>query len=1124
MERGFGHRAPLGLRTLHAAGTLGALGDARLLERFLEHEGPDREDAFAVLVHRHGPSVIGICRRMLGGPANALADADDAFQAVFLVLARKAGSLRRVDDLGPWLRAVAVRVSQEARRRSAKLRSREGGRLVDFPAAAAIDPDLFELRAFLDEELQRLPRRYREPLRLCELEGATRHDAARRLGIPEGTLSTRLARGRVMLRDRLTRRGVAVGALGAMFPAPAKAGSLGALADASTRLALKFAARDAAAGSVPATVASLAEGALLMIQTAKLKTILLAASALVVACLAAGLVAGRASPPAEAPAKLVAQAAEPPKGEKPSEPLQARGVVVDEAGNPVAGAEVRVDAFRPYERLGVTGPDGAFAIPARGDSLSYRPILVRVDDGRKLGVFQYGYNLSRAESEAAVRIIAKPSREVAVHVADAGKAPIEGAVVEVVGDYSAVAHATTGADGTAKLSVPIDSKVSWIVAKKEAVGFDYAELGKFDEFGRLRESVAAEELPDSVALTLESPRVARIKAVDTDGKPLAGVGFHIWLLKKEGRRSEVNYFSRLHGATTDADGIATFDWLPPSVGLLQFWPDGDGYAHRRVIVEEGRTEPVVATLVRNETIRGRVVLPDGSPAKDVQVVARGTGQGMDSGGGTVRSDDEGRYEISAAPNEAYAVFVDDEDWAAPSRLDVVVRPGKPVDGVDFQLAKGTIIKGTVTIGNGERPAAGESIRLTESGAQAPREFREAGDNTWRQILRQFGETTDAEGRYAIRVGPGTYTLSGPARTESETIEVTDQPEIVHDFHMPRPAKGPLAGRVIAGIDGKPVAGARIEIVSENPLSFPLPVTADDEGRFQTDRFLDTTILCAKSPDGSLGALVEIGPDDPEVVIPLTPTASATGLLLDEQGEPARNQELSWGRRVYSDAEHASFMHVFAPKVVSDDQGRFTLPALVVGQKYEISVKRDDVYRMAGVAEPQQPGPMDLGTLQVGAYEGDEQKAAASSFLPDAPDAGAVAPALDATTLDGAPVSLKDFAGKFVLLDFWATWCGPCLGEIPNLQDIHDTFAEDERFALLSLSIDETIDEPRKFQETRKLPWNQGFLKGEFDGPKAYGVRAIPAFVLVGPDGKIVARGMRGEEIKKAVAEALEKAE
>ena len=133
--------------------------------------------------------------------------------------------------------------------------------------------------------------------------------------------------------------------------------------------------------------------------------------------------------------------------------------------------------------------------------------------------------------------------------------------------------------------------------------------------------------------------------------------------------------------------------------------------------------------------------------------------------------------------------------------------------------------------------------------------------------------------------------------------------------------------------------------------------------------------------------------------------------------------------------------------------------------------------------------------------------------------------IEATTLDGKPLTLEDFKGKYVLLDFWATWCGPCIAEIPQLQAVHDAFGKDERFAILSLSVDEKIDEPRKFQEKRKLPWSQGFLGGGIHGPTPgrFGVRAIPAFVLVGPDGKIVARGMRGEEIKKAVEKALEKA-
>ena len=254
-------------------------------------------------------------------------------------------------------------------------------------------------------------------------------------------------------------------------------------------------------------------------------------------------------------------------------------------------------------------------------------------------------------------------------------------------------------------------------------------------------------------------------------------------------------------------------------------------------------------------------------------------------------------------------------------------------------------------------------------------------------------------------------------------------------------------------------------------------------------------------------------------------ATATGVLIDEKKRPVANTPLHWGRRVYLDEEQKLNMTCFGSKVVTDSEGRFTLPGLVVGQEYEIGIQRDRTFPEAGAVCPRSAQPIDLGTLQLGAYHSKSpaDPDAMSSFTKAAPGPGAVAPSIEATTLDGKPSSLADFKGKYVLLDFWATWCGPCIAEIPQLQVVHEMFGKDRRFAILSLSVDEKIDEPKAFQEKRKLPWTQAFLGVGIQGPipGKFGVRAIPAFVLVGPDGKIIARGMRGDDIKKEVEKALQ---
>lgn len=254
--------------TLFTTGTCVGLSDSELIEHFLNGRGPAGEAAFAALVARHGPMVLGVCRRVLGDQH----DAEDAFQATFLVLVRRAAAIARRELLGPWLHGVAIRTAAEARTRAARRRAKES-QVTDAPRAKHEDTSTAELRSLLDEELSRLPEKYRRPLILCELEGLARREASRRLGVPEGTISSRLARGRALLRERLVRRGLAISA-GTLAAALEREVSAVAVSEALTESTVKAAARFAAgsaAAAVSGTVATLTEGVLKTMFLSKLR-------------------------------------------------------------------------------------------------------------------------------------------------------------------------------------------------------------------------------------------------------------------------------------------------------------------------------------------------------------------------------------------------------------------------------------------------------------------------------------------------------------------------------------------------------------------------------------------------------------------------------------------------------------------------------------------------------------------------------------------------------------------------------------------------------------------------------------------------------------------------------------
>src|SRR5262245_20405601 len=258
----------------------GALTDGQLLECFISRRD---EAAFDALVRRHGPMVLGVCRRVL----RHTQDAEDAFQATFLVLVRKAPALGRRELVGNWLYGVAYRAALEAKRARRRLRERQVGTLPE-PAAVAEAEVWFDLRPILDQALHRLPDKYRLPVVLCDLEGRTRAEVARQLGIPEGTLSSRLATAHRLLGRRLARQGrvLSGGALAAALSASAASAAPPVLVS-TVRAALLAAAGQAAAPCVlPPAVVALTEGVLQAMLLMKLKVV--TALCLAVGVLAAG--------------------------------------------------------------------------------------------------------------------------------------------------------------------------------------------------------------------------------------------------------------------------------------------------------------------------------------------------------------------------------------------------------------------------------------------------------------------------------------------------------------------------------------------------------------------------------------------------------------------------------------------------------------------------------------------------------------------------------------------------------------------------------------------------------------------------------------------------------------------
>ncbi len=645
--------------------------------------------------------------------------------------------------------------------------------------------------------------------------------------------------------------------------------------------------------------------------------------------------------------------AEDAEGKDDSQQVELTGRLVDEQKNPVEGVLVEARYYDGTSEA-KTDTDGRFRLSLPDRSRLRFLFLLAASADRTAMATQTLLNMEYLEPPEDLTLEWKPSVRIEVRVVDAEGEPVAEARVGAEMSHQYLVVGTTSDAGNAVLAIPADrARMTLIHAVKASVGMDYiaipSSIDRPDGNGR-------KQLETPLVLSLTGARPLRVAVRDAETDlPIVGAKVYPVSLSKE--RGQESFYNRrvLEGlyALTDENGEATLDWLP----TWNAWPrlalnvdKADYRTFNAHVPHEEDAEPVTVKLDRLIPLRGRVVFADGRPAAGIQINASGSGPSRDGSRIVVSSrnfattDDDGRYELMLPPYQAYLVAVNDQQWAAEPRSGFTIMPGPPVEEVDFVLRPTTRVFGRITAGPEKDPIPQLSILLWLNGEHSEVQYvNERGET--RQLLTSARihsyHKTNEEGEFEFFVGPGTYTFRGPAQAEQVEFEIGDETEQEINIHAPRPDRGQLTGLVLTGDPPRPVPQARIEgVYRYNMPGQDLTATTNNEGQFIVERELHRTVLCARSEDGRLAGVVEIGPDEKHVQIDVEPTASLIGRILDRDGQPAEGQEISYGIKVPAGDDNAPWRVAFGGTVNTDADGRYELTKLVVGQSYCVNVTMD----------------------------------------------------------------------------------------------------------------------------------------------------------------------------------------
>ncbi len=626
-----------------------------------------------------------------------------------------------------------------------------------------------------------------------------------------------------------------------------------------------------------------------------------------------------------------------------------RGLVVDVQGAPVAGVRFFTFLSPENEAAGESDSRGRFDLRIKQRTVPGLALFAQTADRSLQAYHQLESDLDGVRSPSPVRLVLKPARALEIQVVDQNGKPVPGAVVGVVCAQRGLDHVRSDSQGKASLLVPADAPLHRVYAFQSGLGLDYLSFPGKDR-ALTGDLPQAPDLSRPLVLKLDGAKTVRLRLVDPEDRPLAGISVFPWYFSKPKWRDDLNLSGLFQfRAKTDAKGLVAFDWIPAWYAQpLTLWHESrDRWVPARITYDPAKQQgEMTVRLLRTVPVRGKVRFADGRPAEGIGVEGRGAGYEMDGFHGMTLTDKQGQFEFRVNPDQLYLFALSDPRWAAPPRTGIVVRPDTPVDGVDFLLQPATRVHGQITINPEKKPLPGQYVALYQYGAD-----RESlpgdqtlpgptGDRPYPQPTIVRSATTDREGRYEFHAGPGRYDLRGPSANRREEFTVTNQRELVFDFHTQRPERGLISGRVV--VEGDPAQHAPLAEVTGVPVTelghADLSVTADAQGRFHTERWLDKMVICARSRDGTLAGVIEISQDDAEIAIPVRPVGSAKGVLTDPLSEePLRGLDIAYGVRIHLGGPDSPFSHHFGGKVKTDAYGRFQLPRLVVGCTYHLMV-------------------------------------------------------------------------------------------------------------------------------------------------------------------------------------------